>query len=168
MLAGVGREHAKWSPVATAFYRMMPTITLSAEGVWGETAERLVSAFPKGVLALERAQGPNGEKVRATVADARLERGTREHERDEMLQKREKKLREEKKPPLVQIGCDQHHFLFSIESTGAVPPEKLFLNAVNVLSEKCDRFLRELEALTTGSGAQASADIPMTSIEAAK
>ena len=148
--AGVGKEHAKWSPVATAFYRMMPTITLPEGGVWGEDADRLVKAFPPGVLALQRTRRPDGgHQMRAVVADARLERHMREHERDDKLR------------PLVQLGRDEHHFLFSIESTGAVPPAKLFLDAVNVLGDKCERFLREVEAVAAEAHAAESADVPM-------
>lgn len=147
----MGKEHAKWSPVATAFYRMMPTIALPEAGVWGPLAERLVKAFPPGVLALERARRPDGrEDVRAVVADARGEKDMREHERDAELR------------PLVKLGRDEHHFLFAIESTGAVPPATLFLDAVNVLKLKCDRFLNELQALMSAQAAE-FADVPMTS-----
>lgn len=27
---GIGKEHAKWSPVATAWYRMLPEVTMLA------------------------------------------------------------------------------------------------------------------------------------------
>jgi hypothetical protein len=35
---GVGREHAKWSPVATAWYRLQPEVVL-LEPVSGEAAQ---------------------------------------------------------------------------------------------------------------------------------
>jgi DNA-directed RNA polymerase I and III subunit RPAC1 len=38
------------------------------------------------------------------------------------------------------------HFIFKIESAGAVPPADLFAQAIDVLVDKCDTFLKELEA----------------------
>merc|ERR1712066_444829 len=37
---GIGKEHAKWSPVCTAFYRLLPDITLT-KPIIGEDAEFL-------------------------------------------------------------------------------------------------------------------------------
>jgi len=42
-IKGVGREHAKWSPVATAWYRLHPEVVLSRR-VAGEEAAALVEA----------------------------------------------------------------------------------------------------------------------------
>ena len=46
---GLGNDHAKFSPVATAFYRLLPEITLNRT-VKGEQAERLQSCFSPGVI----------------------------------------------------------------------------------------------------------------------
>ena len=49
---GLGNDHAKFSPVATAFYRLLPEITLNRT-VKGEQAERLQSCFSPGVIRKE-------------------------------------------------------------------------------------------------------------------
>ena len=46
---GEGRDHAKFSPVSTAFYRLMPEIVIKRQ-VWGEKAERLQNCFSPGKL----------------------------------------------------------------------------------------------------------------------
>jgi DNA-directed RNA polymerase I and III subunit RPAC1 len=46
---GIGREHAKWSPVATASYRLMPEITI-LKPITGKDAYKFQSCFPKGVI----------------------------------------------------------------------------------------------------------------------
>lgn len=48
---GIGREHAKWSPVGTASYRLLPEIVIK-ERVVGEQAERLQKCFTRGVIDL--------------------------------------------------------------------------------------------------------------------
>ncbi|KAM5126018.1 DNA-directed RNA polymerases I and III subunit RPAC1-like, partial [Mantella aurantiaca] len=49
---GIGKDHAKFSPVATASYRLLPEISL-LDHVEGEAAERLQSCFSPGVIALD-------------------------------------------------------------------------------------------------------------------
>jgi DNA-directed RNA polymerase I and III subunit RPAC1 len=44
-IKGVGREHAKWSPVATAWYRLHPEVAL-LRPVAGEEAAELAEAVP--------------------------------------------------------------------------------------------------------------------------
>jgi DNA-directed RNA polymerase alpha subunit len=49
---GIGKTHAKWSPVATAFYRLLPEVTLTQE-VEGEEAAALEKMCPKKVFDIE-------------------------------------------------------------------------------------------------------------------
>lgn len=49
---GVGKDHAKFSPVATASYRLLPVVTLKQE-VEGEEAEELVAKCPLDVFDIE-------------------------------------------------------------------------------------------------------------------
>ncbi|XP_037544068.1 DNA-directed RNA polymerases I and III subunit RPAC1 isoform X2 [Nematolebias whitei] len=53
---GIAKDHAKFSPVATASYRLLPEITL-LEPVEGEKAERLKRCFSRGVIDLEDLHG---------------------------------------------------------------------------------------------------------------
>lgn len=52
----VGKDHAKFSPVATASYRLLPEITL-LQTIEGEKAERLKRCFSPGVIELEDVDG---------------------------------------------------------------------------------------------------------------
>ncbi len=49
---GVGKDHAKFSPVATASYRLLPEIQLK-ESVTGADAAELVAKCPMGVFDIE-------------------------------------------------------------------------------------------------------------------
>uniref|UniRef100_A0A3Q3LHZ9 RNA polymerase I and III subunit C n=1 Tax=Mastacembelus armatus TaxID=205130 RepID=A0A3Q3LHZ9_9TELE len=55
-IKGIGKDHAKFSPVATASYRLLPEITL-LEPVEGAKAERLKRCFSRGVIDLEDVKG---------------------------------------------------------------------------------------------------------------
>ena len=51
-IKGVGRDHAKFSPVATATYRLLPDIKLT-RSIGGEQAHRLKSSFSDGVIGID-------------------------------------------------------------------------------------------------------------------
>ena len=49
---GIGADHAKFSPVATATYRLLPTIDI-LKPIIGADAKKFARCFPKGVIGLE-------------------------------------------------------------------------------------------------------------------
>lgn len=77
-----GKDHAKFSPVATASYRLLPDITL-LEPVEGDAAEELSRCFSPGVIEVQEIQG---KKV-ARVANPRLDTFSREVFRNDKLKK---------------------------------------------------------------------------------
>jgi len=126
---GVGRDHAKFSPVATAFYRLLPAIRL-LRPVRGEAALRLQKCFSPGVIGVRGA----GEAAEAVVEEARLDSCSRNVYRHEDLKN------------AVELEKVKDHFIFTVESVGALAPGVLVGMALDVLVEKCDHFLGELEA----------------------
>jgi len=63
---GIGKDHAKFSPVATASYRLLPRITLSAEQPFVDAeADALVARCPLGVFAVEDIEDVAGGAARA-------------------------------------------------------------------------------------------------------
>ena len=63
---GIGKTHAKWSPVSSAYYRLLPEITITSE-IIGEEAFNLKKICPTGVFDVEEI---HGEKM-AYVKDVR-------------------------------------------------------------------------------------------------
>jgi DNA-directed RNA polymerases I and III subunit RPAC1 len=53
---GYGKTHAKWSPVSTAYYRLVPDIMFKSD-ILGEDAEELVKLCPVGVFDIEDLAG---------------------------------------------------------------------------------------------------------------
>jgi len=123
---GFGRDHAKFSPVATAFYRLLPEVRL-LKPVMGEAAERLQSCFSPGVIGLKKDTGE------AYVKDARNDACSRNVFRHEDLK------------DCVELTKVRDHFIFNVESVGAVPPKDLVPMALDVLLAKCDFFIDILE-----------------------
>ncbi|KNA08964.1 hypothetical protein SOVF_157970 [Spinacia oleracea] len=124
---GVGKEHAKWSPVATAWYRMLPEVVL-LQDICDEEAEKLVAKCPANVFDIE--DTPTGKK--ATAPRPRACTLCREC------------IREEGWDEKIALRRKKDHFIFTVESTGALPPEVLFTEAVKILEDKCERIITEL------------------------
>lgn len=109
---GRGETHAKWSPVATAFYRMVPRVSI-VQPIVNESAQRLKAACPVGVFDVE-------DTGKAVVLDqGRNCRVCREC------------LRHEEWKGKVEVTRDKNHFVFSIESTGAYKAKDIFREAIN-------------------------------------
>lgn len=126
---GTGKEHAKWSPVATAWYRLMPAIGLAEGQDWEwDEACRFQACFPKGVIGVQKA----GKKVKVSVLDARKDTVSRECLRWPEFQQK------------VRLGRKEDHFCFTVEAVGQIPVEELLPEACRVLVGKCERLKDEL------------------------
>lgn len=51
-MKGIGRDHAKFSPVATASYRLLPRIVLKKK-ITGADALTVKQSFSKGVIGID-------------------------------------------------------------------------------------------------------------------
>ncbi|XP_022097300.1 DNA-directed RNA polymerases I and III subunit RPAC1-like isoform X1 [Acanthaster planci] len=129
---GFGKDHAKFSPVATASYRLLPEIILTRP-VEGEQADRLAQCFSPGVIEVKEINGVR----QAVVAHPRRDTCSREV------------LRHEDLKDCVKLNRVRNHFIFSVESTGALPPETLVSEAIKILMTKSRSFKSELERLGT-------------------
>ncbi|KAK9468872.1 DNA-directed RNA polymerase [Lipomyces arxii] len=117
-ILGIGQDHAKFSPVATASYRLLPIINIIGPAITGDLAVKFKNCFPKGVVEIN-------SKGEAYVADARKDTVSREVLRHAEFENR------------VKLERQRDHFIFSIESTGAMPPDEIFLKSVQLLKRKC-------------------------------
>ncbi|KAI5200679.1 DNA-directed RNA polymerases I and III 40 kDa polypeptide [Aureobasidium subglaciale] len=131
-IKGIGADHAKFSPVATASYRLLPSITIK-EPILGADAKKFARCFPRGVIALEDDQA-SGEK-KAVVANPMKDTVSREC------------LRHDEFKDKVVLGRIRDHFIFSVESTGQIDSDEVFLESVRTLKAKCERFKRNLNDL---------------------
>lgn len=142
---GIGADHAKFSPVATATYRLLPDIKIERP-IIGDDAKKFAKCFPKGVIGLqpitseEAARSGSGYEnhageLKAVVQDAFNDTVSRECLRHDEFQGK------------VKLGRVRDHFIFNVESTGQFESDVLFLESVKVLKLKCARWKRGLTDL---------------------
>ena len=142
MHKGIGADHAKFSPVATASYRLLPTIDIK-QPILGADAEKFARCFPEGVIGLRKVtkaeaaregsgyEGHAGE-LRAVVEDTMRDTVSRECLRHPEFQGK------------VALGRRRDHFVFSIESTGQWDSDELFLEAVKHLKVKSKKLEQQV------------------------
>eukprot|EP00127_Corallochytrium_limacisporum_P002248 Clim_evm36s109 gene=Clim_evmTU36s109 len=132
---GIGKTHAKWQPVGTASYRLLPEIRL-LKAIENEEAERLQECFVPGVIELEK--GSDGV-ARAKVGNPRLCTVGREV------------LHHTEFNDKVALFRKRDHFLFFVESLGILPPKNLVTQSLEVLKEKCLTVQQALKVATDDS-----------------
>ncbi|KAL7557302.1 hypothetical protein ACA910_016262 [Epithemia clementina (nom. ined.)] len=139
---GIGKDHAKYSPVCTASYRLMPHVELLHD-VYDEDAEELVHVYEPGVFRLvpttPGGSDPPGTRQKAVVHNPYACTMSRNFMRHATLAK------------AVKITRLTDHFIFSIESVGMCSPAVLLAEALRVLQRKCQNLMDLTDAAATNN-----------------
>jgi DNA-directed RNA polymerase I and III subunit RPAC1 len=124
---GVGEEHAKWSPVATTWYKLYPEVALLQDSPSADMSNILCEELP-GLFYID--------KDVLCVDDAI------NHEK--LLEKVRRMSGEDQFRGVIQLRKRKDKFIFIIESTGAWKPHEIFQEAIKRLESKCDKVLEGL------------------------
>lgn len=118
---GKGQKHAKWQPVSVCAYRNFPRVQLNEKEC--DKCGKCVDVCPKRVLSVSEA----GKKLELrNVSDC-----TVCHDCIDVCPK---------SPPAITVAWDKDVFIFNIESTGALPIERLIQEATKILDRKLESF----------------------------
>ena len=139
---GQGKEHAKWSPVGTTWYRMVPKVEfIDKDYLDGDDADVFMKEcndFDPSHNCygwFEKDGGKKGEKCVKVVN----ERGC-----DYCLERVRTLCGEPGWDEKVRVLKSKSHFIFTVETAGQLPPDVLFKEAVKVLASKCQSVLSTL------------------------
>jgi DNA-directed RNA polymerase subunit D len=116
---GKGKNHAKWQPVCVCAYKYYPKIDVPAEKC--EDCAKCADICPKKVLAMK------GEKVDV---------------RDILACNMCMDCVEAcpKKDDGIKVSWEKNDFIMNIESTGALPPERILQEATKILDKQLNEF----------------------------
>jgi len=117
---GFGRVHAKWQPGVVA-YKYMPVFEFDERVCDGCGA--CVERCPLGLLELVEEKVRLKELERCTICRSCVEACARK---------------------ALRVIGDPTKFIFTVESTGALPPERIFSEALEALEAKCKEFAKKL------------------------
>jgi DNA-directed RNA polymerase subunit D len=122
---GKGEKHAKWQPVSVAAFRYFPRVKLDEKacGACG----KCVDVCPKRVLAMNA----DGKKLDLrNVTDCTVCKDCLDVC--------------PASPPALEVSWDKGVFVFDVESTGALPVERIVVEASKILDKKAASFLEQL------------------------
>jgi DNA-directed RNA polymerase II subunit RPB3 len=135
---GIARIHAKWSPVATCQMRKEPTVWIDSDKLNGpafsvEKRKEFVGMCPRKVYKFN--------EVRSAVEIEDADRCVLciECVRFANAQGLER---------AVKVGERDEKFVFTVESTGVMPPEEIVFRALQILKEKFRVLAEEMNKHT--------------------
>jgi len=132
---GVGKEHAKWSPVCGVRYQFQPEIRINENrmATLDEANKReWVNSCPSNVYKY------NEETGKAEVSDPN--KCTYCNECKKCAVRLEC-------PDLVDVKMNEHKFIFTVETTGSLKPEEVFLSAINNIKQKLELLQTNLDEI---------------------
>jgi len=129
---GYGKEHAKWMPVSVAAHKYLPIVEFNVEEMSEECLSCIETGYPwlvERMRKLGRGRIEIVEDVNTSglywCVRKKCDRG-------------------------VKLFYDDSRFLFTVESTGALPPGRILVEAAEAVARKAEKLLEELGRLRSG------------------
>jgi DNA-directed RNA polymerase subunit D len=120
---GKGKNHAKWQPVSTCTHKYFPKIEISSRHC--DACGKCVEICPRKVYE----KTDNRIKVRDLLACTLCLDCVEACPQN---------------PPGIKVSWEENSFIFSVESTGALPPERIMAEAVKTLDKQLTEFESEI------------------------
>jgi DNA-directed RNA polymerase subunit D len=121
---GKGKNHAKWQPVSMCTYKFFPKIEIFSKRC--DACGKCVEICPRKVLAKTKNKIEIRDLTTCTLCQDCV---------DVCPQN----------PPAIKISWEENTFIFSLESTGALPPERIMTEAVKILDEQLKEFRSQIK-----------------------
>jgi DNA-directed RNA polymerase subunit D len=122
---GKGKKHAKWQPVSMCTYMYLPEVKVDSKRC--DACGKCVKVCPEEVL-IETADGKieTQKVIECTLCMDCVDACPKD-------------------PAAVEVSWDKNAFIFKIESTGALSPERIVTEAVKILDKKVKDFSNQLK-----------------------
>lgn len=117
---GVGREHAKWQPVSTVAYRMVPRVTIDAAKCDG--CEECVKVCFKHVFEMKGGKAVVVREMECSLCNL---------------------CTKECVGRAITLDYDKTSFIFVLESTGALPPATIFEKGLDVFRKRLELLISQ-------------------------
>jgi len=122
---GKGKDHAKWQPVSSCTYKHMPTIRIDEKEC--DACGKCVDICPKRVFVNINKRIEARNITECTLCQDCVDICPKD-------------------PPAIKVEWDKKTFILNIESAGALPVERIILEATNIIDRKSEEFIKQLKA----------------------
>ena len=129
---GYGKEHAKWMPVSVAAHKYVPVLEFDLDEMSNECIKCIEMGYPQIAEKIK-----NMRKGTLRILDDVNTSGlywcvTKKCEKG------------------AKLTYDDKEFLLKVESTGALPPETILLEAISAVVRKAENLLAQIRELRRG------------------
>jgi DNA-directed RNA polymerase subunit D len=122
---GKGKHHAKWQPVSMCTYKYFPQIKINERRC--DSCGECVKICPKRIFVkVEDKKIETQNLIECTLCQDCVKACPLD-------------------PSAIEVSWDKEAFIFNIESTGTLAPERIITEALNILDKKVDSFISELK-----------------------
>ena len=122
---GKGKEHAKWQPVTVCAYKNMPQIKINPKAC--DACGECIKVCSKSILVNKSGKIETRNLLNCTLCQDCMDACPKD-------------------PAAIEVTWDENTFIFNIESSGVLPPERIMQEAIKILDKKTSSFLQELAA----------------------
>lgn len=123
---GYGHNHAKWMPVTACGYRYVPKVAIDPKRA--DLAVEGAKFCPEGVFETTETKAVVKNEMNCTLCMECVRRSS-------------------VKPTPIHIDWDPNSFIFFVESSGALPIEKIVVEASQILARKSKELQKHLKEL---------------------
>ncbi|MEM3695089.1 MAG: DNA-directed RNA polymerase subunit D [Candidatus Bathyarchaeia archaeon] len=116
---GKGKTHAKWQPVSMCTYKYYPRIKIDYKKC--DACGKCVEICPKNVYTKKNDKIEIQNLVTCTLCMDCVEACPKD-------------------PKALEVGWEEDTFIFNIETTNVLPPERIILEAVKILDKQLSEF----------------------------
>jgi DNA-directed RNA polymerase subunit D len=120
---GKGKTHAKWQPVSVSAYKYLPQIRIDAENC--DACAECVKVCPQNILVKSGKSIEIRNEIECTLCQDCVEACVKD-------------------PMAIEITWDKSAFIFNLESSGALPVERILIEGLNILDKKFEIFQEQL------------------------
>jgi DNA-directed RNA polymerase subunit D len=117
---GIGREHAKWQPVSSVAYKMVPQVKIDATKCDG--CEECVKVCFKQVFEMQGDKAVVVREMDCTLCNLCIKECVGQ---------------------AITIDYDKTSFIFVVESTGALPPATIFEKGLDVFKKRLELLITQ-------------------------
>ncbi|NIR16831.1 DNA-directed RNA polymerase subunit D [Candidatus Bathyarchaeota archaeon] len=121
---GKGKAHAKWQPVSMCVYKYFPQIKIDEKRC--DACEECVKVCPKRVLLKVEKKIEVRNLIDCSLCEDCVDACPAD-------------------PPAIEVAWDKNTFIYDIESTGALPVERIVLESLSILNKKANEFAKNLK-----------------------
>lgn len=121
---GKGKNHAKWQPVSTCSHKYLPHIKIDSKSC--DACGKCVEICPRNVLEKSEGKIEIRDLLACTLCQDCMNVCPKE-------------------PPAIEVTWEKNAFIFSLESTGGLPPERIIEEAVKILEKQLKELASQIE-----------------------